>query len=317
MNEMNNARSASFFQQFRHWDLNLLVVLEALYAEQGNVTRAAQRVGLSQSALSHALNRLRDMLDDPLFVKRGAKMQPTARASQLAPFVAQWLDQLQVELSPQLFDPMTIKASLRLGMPEHLERLLLPDLLRYLGTHAPGIHIHVKAVPIFQLSDELDNGGIDLAITGAQIDLSEGYQQQLLTRSHFVYVYNPKLLTLPDNPTLEELAAVPQLTTSYAHNTTSIIESYFQAHGLKRKIMATTSGITAIPAIIAMCPVLVILPRLMITQYSLFDEFNVLPFADQDVNVPLNLVWHRLHDHDPAHQYVRDYIVQQFTTLVN
>ena len=81
MNEMNNARSASFFQQFRHWDLNLLVVLEALYAEQGNVTRAAQRVGLSQSALSHALNRLRDMLDDPLFVKRGAKMQPTARAS--------------------------------------------------------------------------------------------------------------------------------------------------------------------------------------------------------------------------------------------
>ena len=74
MQNLNNGRTDTFFQQFRHWDLNLLVVLEALYTEQGNVTRAAQRVGLSQSAMSHALNRLREMLDDPLFIKRGHRM---------------------------------------------------------------------------------------------------------------------------------------------------------------------------------------------------------------------------------------------------
>ncbi len=90
MQDMNNGRPDTFFQQFRHWDLNLLVVLEALYTEQGNVTRAAQRVGLSQSAMSHALNRLREMLDDPLFVKQGHRMQATRRAQQLAPVVAGW-----------------------------------------------------------------------------------------------------------------------------------------------------------------------------------------------------------------------------------
>ena len=82
---MNNMRTDTFFQQFRYWDLNLLVVFEALHCEQGNVSRAAKRIGLSQSAMSHALNRLREMLDDPLFVKQGHRMHPTSRALALAP----------------------------------------------------------------------------------------------------------------------------------------------------------------------------------------------------------------------------------------
>lgn len=105
MQNMNNMRSDAFFQQFRYWDLNLLVVFEALHCEQGNVSRAAKRIGLSQSAMSHALNRLREMLDDPLFVKQGHRMHPTARALALAPVVANWLGDIRGQLNPSMFDP--------------------------------------------------------------------------------------------------------------------------------------------------------------------------------------------------------------------
>ena len=94
MQNMNNVRTDTFFQQFRYWDLNLLVVFEALHCEQGNVSRAAKRVGLSQSAMSHALNRLREMLDDPLFVKQGHRMHPTSRALALAPVISCWLENI-------------------------------------------------------------------------------------------------------------------------------------------------------------------------------------------------------------------------------
>ena len=155
MQNLNNGRTDTFFQQFRHWDLNLLVVLEALYTEQGNVTRAAQRVGLSQSAMSHALNRLREMLGDPLFIKRGHRMEATRRAMALAPVVAGWLEQIRTQLHPPEFDPATVQQEINVAIPEHLERLVLPALLGFLRKQAPGLHLHSRPVPMAQLTDGL------------------------------------------------------------------------------------------------------------------------------------------------------------------
>jgi LysR family transcriptional activator of mexEF-oprN operon len=314
MQNMNNIRPDTFFQQFRHWDLNLLVVLEALYTEQGNVTKAAQRVGLSQSAMSHALNRLRDMLGDPLFVKQGHRMQATARANALAPQIASWLELIRTQLNPPAFDPATIQQEINIAIPEHLERIILPSLLRFLRQHAPGLHLHSRPVPIAQLPDFFAQGRIDMAITGNDWDAGEGYSQQLLIESGFVYIYDANQLHFDEPVSFAALAAVPQLASNYSHKTATIIDNYFTAQGYQRRIMATAGGINSIPAILMECPMLSILPEIMIADHPLFKSLVMKPFEPEKVRATLHLVWHRLHEHDDVNRFVRDWIIAYFDT---
>lgn len=315
MQNLNNGRTDTFFQQFRHWDLNLLVVLEALYTEQGNVTRAAQRVGLSQSAMSHALNRLREMLDDPLFIKRGHRMEATRRAMALAPVVAGWLEQIRTQLHPPEFDPATVQQEINVAIPEHLERLVLPALLGFLRKQAPGLHLHSRPVPMAQLTDAFTQGRIDMAIIGNDWEPKEAYQYCLLAESRFMYVYDARQLQFDDAVSLAELAEVPQLASNYSHKTATIIDNYFAEQGLTRRITATSGGITAIPAILAECPMLSILPEIMVADHPLFDALVRRPFEPDKVRARLYLVWHRLHEHDPAQQFIRDWLLRHFAAM--
>lgn len=309
---MNNSRNDAFFQQFRYWDLNLLVVLEALFTEQGNVTRAAQRVGLSQSAMSHALNRLREMLDDPLFVKQGQRMQPTKRALTLAPVVSDWLEQIRLQLNPPVFDPATIEQEVNIAIPEHLERLILPPLLRFLRREAPGILLHSRPVPMVQLAESFTFGRVDMAIIGNDWDAGEGFLQQQLINSQFVVVYSDDQVQFEPDMTLEQLAKLPHLASNYSYKTATTIDNYFAAHGLTRQIMATSGGITSIPAILRECAMVSILPEIMIADHPLFDQLVKRPFAPQQVSATLQLIWHRLHEHDPVQQFIRHWIIQYF-----
>ena len=235
MHKMNSSRNDAFFQQFRYWDLNLLVVLEALFTEQGNVTRAAQRVGLSQSAMSHALNRLREMLNDPLFVKQGQRMQPTKRALSLAPVVSDWLEQIRRQLNPPIFDPAEIAQEVNVAIPEHLERLVLPALLRFLRREAPGILLHSRPVPMVQLAESFTLGRIDMAIIGNEWDAGDGFLQQQLISSQFVVIYDENQVQFGSDMTIEHLAKLPHLASNYSYKTATIIDNYFAAHGLSRQ----------------------------------------------------------------------------------
>ncbi len=315
MQNLNNGRTDTFFQQFRHWDLNLLVVLEALYTEQGNVTRAAQRVGLSQSAMSHALNRLREMLGDPLFIKRGHRMEATSRAVALAPVVAGWLELIRTQLHPPEFDPASAQQEINVAIPEHLERLVLPALLGFLRQQAPGIHLHSRPVPMAQLTDAFTQGRIDMAIIGNDWEPKEAYQYCLLAESRFMYVYDARQLQFDDAVSLAELAEVPQLASNYSHKTATIIDNYFAEQGVTRRITATSGGITAIPAILAECPMLSILPEIMVADHPLFDALVRRPFEPDKVRARLYLVWHRLHEHDPAQQFIRDWLLRHFAAM--
>ena len=315
MQNMNNMRTDTFFQQFRYWDLNLLVVFEALHCEQGNVSRAAKRIGLSQSAMSHALNRLREMLDDPLFVKQGHRMHPTSRALALAPVISDWLENIRGQLNPPEFDPATIQQEINIAIPEHLERLVLPALLGFLRQQAPGLHLHSRPVPMAQLNEAFAQGRIDMAIIGNDWEPKESYQHCQLTDSRFVYVYDARQLQFAESVSLAELAAVPQLASNYSHKTATIIDNYFSGHGLTRHIMATSGGITAIPAILAECPMLSILPEIMIADHPLFESLVRRPFEPDNVRATLHLVWHKLHEHDDVHRFVRDWIVQHFSAM--
>src|ERR1700728_3587713 len=128
-------------RNLRGVDLNLLVVFDALMAER-NVTRAAERNGLSQPAVSKALNRLRFMFADQLFVRRDRGMEPTARALELAgPIHGALADISRTWTPPAAFDCATTRATIKIATIDLYHTKLLPSLVQYLRRHAPGIDL--------------------------------------------------------------------------------------------------------------------------------------------------------------------------------
>jgi len=146
----------------RRIDLNLLVILDALLGEQ-HVTRAAERLHLSQPAVSHALARLRDLLGDPLLVRAGSGLAPTARALELVAPLAEALAQVQSLLAPNTFDPASARRTFRLAMSDYGAAIILPSLIRTLRREAPGIDLQISHASREGMVEGLLNGDIDLA----------------------------------------------------------------------------------------------------------------------------------------------------------
>ena len=121
-------------------DLNLLVALEALI-EEGNVSRAAERLFISQSAMSKTLGRLRELFDDPLFIRKGSGMVPTPRAEQLAELLPKVLLAVQDMLTPPTFDPISYEGQFNLLVQGHMGQWLLPLLIERLSQRAPLIRL--------------------------------------------------------------------------------------------------------------------------------------------------------------------------------
>ncbi|WP_051229281.1 LysR family transcriptional regulator [Paludibacterium yongneupense] len=308
MHDINDVRSADFHRQFRRWDMNLIVAFDALLHESGNVTQAAARLAISQSAMSHALNRLRMMFDDPLYIRTGSRMTPTARTLALAPGVAAWLDASREMLAPPQFVAAEAKARVRLALPELFERLLLPPLLAHLYHHAPGIEIHAAAQPLPQVLDALDQGEIDIAIVASPLALREWHGSALLLETCFMLAYNPLLVPLPVPATLADIAAFPHLSSSYVGSFPTLIDHYFEAHGLARDKRATSIGLTAIPAIVEAIPIISILPSLVIEMIGTPPGVMLQPFAQDELRIPVQMVWHLRNAGDAVQAYVRQFL---------
>src|SRR5688572_18053681 len=141
-------------------DLNLLVVLRALLSER-HVTRAAARVGLSQSATSHALSRLRELLDDPLLVRSGRVLSLTPRALSLLPTLERALGELEKAVSGEpRFEPSTARRSFSIGMADYLQALIIGPLLQRVATRAPGVDLSVVVFP--NQEELIESGALDL-----------------------------------------------------------------------------------------------------------------------------------------------------------
>ena len=149
---------------FSALDLNLLRVFDAL-AEEGSVTRAGVRISLTQSAVSHALGRLRHVLDDELFVRGPDGMRPTARALEIAPRLRQGLDQLQHALTPAAFVPAETQRRFTIAASAYVTTTLMPRAVSLVRRDAPNAEIRLRPVSP-TIGEDLQTGRIDVAIGG-------------------------------------------------------------------------------------------------------------------------------------------------------
>lgn len=179
MHVMNNLRSV---------DLNLLVVLDALLAER-HLSRAASRLNMSQPAVSHALARLRQLLDDPLFRREGGGMVPTVRALTLALPLAEAIAQIRTVLGPDLFEP-TAPHVFRLAMSDYGAELVLPTLMRRLRAIAPGTQLIVYQRSREGMIAAVAEGEVDLAL-GVFPDPPLSVEADLLFTDRYVCLLDP------------------------------------------------------------------------------------------------------------------------------
>src|SRR5262249_15978735 len=196
------------YVHFNSLDLNLLRVFDALIEER-SVTRAGERLGLSQSAISHALNRLRYVLNDELFVRMPDGMRPTVRAAEIAPRLREGLLQLQLALGPAEFDPARTERRFTIACTEYAGTILIPALIARLRALAPNAELSIRPSNM-GVAESLLAGRVDLAI-GSFRRVPEPFVYEPLFRETRVWVLSADHPAARDELTLRRLAPPAQL----------------------------------------------------------------------------------------------------------
>src|SRR5690349_1180117 len=192
-------------------DLNLLVAFDALLAE-GSVTRAAERVGISQPSMSHTLGRLRKLLKNELFIRTPDGVKPTPRTLALSDPIRIALGAIQgTLLQEQGFDPAEAERTFLLGMPDSIEVALLPRLTAHLEIEAPKVRLRVRQIDRFEVLELLDRDRLHLAISGLLTEGAVHHKRRRLYGIEYLCLYDPDRLPLEPPISLEDYIAVPHV----------------------------------------------------------------------------------------------------------
>lgn len=233
----------------RRIDLNLLVILDALLSEQ-HVTRAAERLHLSQPAVSHALARLREMLGDPLLVRAGGGLVATARALELMAPLSEALASVQALLAPNTFDPASAKRRFRLAMSDYGAAIVLPGLIARLRQEAPGIDLQISHASREGMLDGVLNGDIDLA-AGVFPELPHELRCTPLFEEQFVCLVDARRLPANGVLDLPTYLARPHVLLEMRGSGTPEIERALTAIGQRRHVAVSLPHWSVAPQLIA------------------------------------------------------------------
>ena len=280
-------------------DLNLLAVFDMLMQER-NVTRAAERLHLSQSTVSHALGRLRVALDDPLFVMSRREMMPTERAKALAGPVRQALAMLEQGLrQAKGFDPATARRIFRLATPGSVEHGLVPVLVDRLHRQAPHCRLEVCELADSNYERELEKGELDLVIGFAGANhLSPRLWREEWFNNPLVCL-SPLGSELPDVLTPVELVSRPHIHTSSWGHSQAMVELWLARFGVERELGVRLPSFMAVPPLMATGRYLVVVPE-MIGRH--FCRYYPLRMHQLDPAIPIVylMAGHPLTAHDEA-----------------
>ena len=250
-------------------DLNLLVLFEAVF-EELHVARAAARLHVSASAVSHGLGRLRVLMQDPLFLRHPKGVVPTDRARQLAAPVADVLERArQVMAQAEEFDPATSTRRFMLGAPDGASAVILPALLASLRRDAPGIDLGVRNLVgrgFDQALTELDARTLDVALMPVS-DIPARFATRLLYQEDFVLVVRPGN-PLTKNLTLPRYAAAPHVVISESGDPYGLVDKLLEKRKLTRRVVLTVPNFLQGLAVVAESDLVGAMPRHFVGKHA-------------------------------------------------
>lgn len=288
-------------------DLNLLVVLEALLHER-HVTRAAARVGLSQSATSHALARLRELYGDPLLVRSGGKLALTPRAHALLPVVTRALADLHATITREpAFDARASERAFRFGADDYTQAVLMPPLIEYFEREAPGINLSIVHTP--NPAELVNDGQIDLAtVVGTSVP-SPLRRRQLFTEG-FACMVRKGHPSVKSKLTLSQYLALRHLVVAPSGAPGSIVDTELEKRGKQRRVALRVSSFLVAPVLVSKSDLITTAPTRLAQSFASVFPLRVLPAPIPLPRYVFSIAWHPRLDNDPAHTWFRDVVAR-------
>lgn len=296
--------------QLNRFDLNLLIALDALLHEK-NVTRAAERVFVSQPAMSAALQKLRDYFDDPLLVRVGRDMELTPRGLSLVEPVREALLRIQATLGTQpTFDPATVRRTFTVMVTDEALPQLLPAVLRRVTREAPGIQCQIEQVSQTSLT-RLEYGDADLCLC---LDLLRffgvrAYPDTLrvieLRPVRWVCAVSRDHPSLGDELTLAQYQALPHVFARPAGQTTPVEEFVRRLLGFDLDVRATAQSLLELPFTLPGTPLAATVPERVATLASAVVPLKTFALPFDALNSHEVLLWHKRNEPDPGHAWLR------------
>jgi len=298
-------------------DLNLLVALDAL-ARERSVTKAAERVGVTQSAMSHTLRRLRELFGDPLLVRGRGGMVLTPRAEALAVPLRSGLVSLARTLAePPTFEPEHASRTFRIVSPDLFDALVLPTLLQRLGHEAPAVDLAVVPMPK-RLSDSLETGEVDLAIHPVLLDpqpfdlglhIDAELQRRTLFRDSFrCFVRHDHPVLGSRRLSLKAYTRLHHILVSPGGEGPGVIDRVFDAHGLQRRIALRIPHFATALEVIAQSDLVLTGPS-SLRKWSVASTLASRPAPLDIPEHAITMIWHPRFTEEPGHRWLRQLMI--------
>lgn len=285
-----------------------LIALDALL-ETRSVSAAAARLGVTQSAMSHTLARLRERFDDPLLVRSGRGLVPTARAAEMAPRLRSAVRELAaaVEAGPG-FDPARATRTFHLAATDLVELVLLPRLLPRVATAAPGVDLLLRAPG--GAIDAVLAGDLDLAVERLHGDRAPaGLRARALFRDRFVCLMR-RGHPLAGRLTLDAFVSARHALIAPSGGRGGIVDSLLEARGLSRRTAVLLPSFLVVPHLIATTDLLVTLPERVARVFAPLLPLHAEPPPLPTPEFTMSMVWHERNDREPGLTWLRERMLE-------
>jgi DNA-binding transcriptional LysR family regulator len=291
-----------------HIDLNLLRVFQAI-VEERSLTRAGERLALSQPAVSYSLGRLRTLFDDPLFIRTRSGMQPTPVALELAEIVGRALDTVRQALRySERFDPATSTRTFRLSLSDAGEMAYLPALCAALHDAAPHVKLVIEPLPVEEIEEALRSSRLDFAI-GNLPSLLPCTRHVLLFEESYVCMTRRRD-GLPTGTTLEleqflSASHVQVRSLEHSHHN---LDDALRAQGVGRNIALALPHFVAVPGVLAATHLFATLPEKLAHILNQGDNFRIYALPVSLPKAAVTMHWHEHFHEDEGIAWMRDLV---------
>ncbi|OAI23854.1 LysR family transcriptional regulator [Methylosinus sp. R-45379] len=297
------------------YDLNLLPIFVALMEER-SVTRAAERLGMTQPAMSNALARLRAMLQDQLFIRGRYGVQPTPIALELAPVVADALTKLDdAVLGQQDFDPAKAERLFTIAPNSYVEYVLAPAIVARLGRIAPGVTLRLTPYG----NDLAETGvvsGATAMVLGRIVDPPDNLVVQHLMEESLACVVRADHPEIGDKITRKQFEALRHVNVVPPGRLRVGLFQALARQELRRDVAISVTNFFAVAEMVAVTDYCATLPRLICRRLADDRRLKVLPAPVDLGTFPVEMAWHMRYRHDPAHRWLRSLIAEVASDIV-
>ncbi|WP_375749281.1 LysR family transcriptional regulator [Vibrio sp. HN007] len=303
-------------------DLNLLVCLHVLL-EHNSVSKAAEQLNLSQSAISKSLARLRELFDDPLLERSGYGMEPTVRAKQIQPELVNLLFNVEKLTSPSKFEPKHSTRSFRMAVVESIYPLIFPSFIGDALAQAPGITIDNSNWD-YDTFDQLHRGTLDFAITGKDLHPKDsemtlhppkGIVSHELFQDELCCIVNPAHALPEKSWNLDAYLASRHIVTKYYKNERWLLDFKLGDKGLKRDVAIYVPDFNSAAELCCHTNLMLTVPSRLAQHVAKRFGLKTMPLPFSIPPLSYTLFWHENRSKDLAHSWLKELIISRCKSL--